>query len=514
MLLFTSTYEINSTRVHFMTRLKLRSIITYLKETYLPYWYNHTMPLPFSKVAEDECDFRITEKHLHAVWNNQKLLRTELIDDQKNKVQIIKLGTWNREPGPDFKKALISINGQNIAGDIEIHLTPELWNSHGHQYDSNYQNVVLHVVWENPYFKRTPAHIPILEMKSQLSTSEDKVWEMTNLNTYSKSHMHPPVDCSQYINQISDEQLTKVFTAAGLSRLQRKTDQFKLSVLKYGFQQAFLLLLGDAHGFKNNRQPFRQLLNAANIDKLNSLSNNKQKEALLWGNSHLLPDPSQFEIHKGLQPFTKNMWREWWPLRDEDSLSISWSRSSQRPLNSPERRLAALICLLEKCHYQIDNTLQECRELIKTPNLLKKWFDQLFEFDSLWSGMANFTKKLKTPCRLIGNARQLDIIINVFIPAIAFLNNNDRKANEDLYLFYCSLPKSQDNHILDIARHRFFLPPSRMKYIIKKAVDQQGLMQLMQDFDLPTTEEAVISFWEELGIQLVKKEVPEDYLIS
>ena len=70
------------------------------------------------------------------------------------------------------------------------------------------------------------------------------------------------------------------------------------------------------------------------------------------------------------------------------------------------------------------------------------------------------------------------------------------------YSFYCSIPKAQDNHILDIARHRFFIPPARMKREITKAVDQQGVMQLMHDFDLPQTPEDIKNFWCELGIDL------------
>jgi hypothetical protein len=41
-----------------------------------------------------------------------------------------------------------------------------------------------------------------------------------------------------------------------------------------------------------------------------------------------------------------------------------------------------------------------------------------------------------------------------------------------------------------------------MKQIIKKAVDQQGLLQLMNDFELPETPEDIKEFWNELGISL------------
>ncbi|MCM8527016.1 MAG: hypothetical protein NE327_10905, partial [Lentisphaeraceae bacterium] len=111
--------------------------------------------------------------------------------------------------------------------------------------------------------------------------------------------------------------------------------------------------------------------------------------------------------------------------------------------------------------------------------------------------------KLKNSAKLIGQTRKLDIIINVILPAMASqIDDEDQKSLNSLYLFYCKLPKSQNNHVLDIAAHKFFIPPYRSKEIIKQAVEQQGLMQLMQDFDLPDRPDEVLAFWEELGISI------------
>ena len=482
---------------------ELQNTLKYMRDIYLSYWYNHTLPLRISKVAEENSEFRITEKHIQALWNNQTLLQDLLYDDTKNSIKVIKQGDWNREPGPDFKNAVIEIEDRKINGAIEIHLKPELWNAHGHQFDPAYKNVVLHVVWENPKNHRIPQHIPVIELKNQLKVSQDKIWELTNISNYAKSCIHPPAACSEFISKIQDSQLTTVFRAAGLSRLHRKAAQFKLSVMKYGLDQAFYLALADAHGFKNNRMAFKKLAEAANIKSLKELGSNSEREAYLWGKSGLLPDITQENTTPQLLNFVKNTWKKWWHLREGDELEIPWSRISQRPLNSPERRLAALIQLLEKCSYNIESLLLEAQRRLNSAKDLKEWFNELFTFDTFWENICNFKTSLKSPCRLIGQARQLDIIINVFLPALAFLSKDD-KTNESIYLFYCSLPKCQDNHVLDIAKHKFFIPPSRMKYIIQKAVDQQGIMQLMQDFNLPSTPHSIISFWEELGIPLVE----------
>ena len=480
----------------------LHQALKYMKETYLPFWYNHTLPIRSCKADEVAEEFRISEKLIQALWNEPKYLPQNLIDHHGHQVKVISRGTWNREPGPDFRKAQVEIDGQLKYGDIEIHLLPEYWNSHGHQYDPNFKNVVLHVVWENIHNRHIPPNIPLLELKEQLTIPLDKIYSLIQFTNYSKSRMHPTVDCSESISQISDDQLTLIFRAAGLSRLQRKCAHFKLNVLKYGFEQAFFLGLADAHGFKNNRLPFRKLAQLANIEKLQELPNDTNREALLWGMSNLLPDCTQERILPELHLKNQQLWQHWGLLRENATENIQWSHCSQRPLNSPERRLAALICFLEKCQYKIQPFLEEAQTLLASPKCLRKFISSFFDFTSPWENYCNYHTSLKKPCKLLGAARQLDIIVNVFIPALASLNKDNEVETEDLYYFYCSLPKCQDNHSLDIARHRFFIPPARMKRIIQKAVDQQGLIQLLQDYDLPNTDNDIISFWNELGIPI------------
>ena len=482
----------------------ISDLVNFMHQTYLNLWYNNTLPLRFSKAVRENDDFRLSEKMVQALWNDRKFLKTKLLDNKGNPLKIHSPGTWNREPGPDFKKAVIEIQGKKIIGDVEIHLTPRHWKSHGHHLDPHYQNVVLHVVWElnnNPY----PENIPHLELSSQLAYPPEKVFELTDLSNYSKAHIHPNAGCSEIINSIADNSLQKVFRAAGLSRLHRKSCQFQLKVTKHGIREAFYMSLADAHGYKSNREAFTSLTAAAPASHLEKLSNNHQRKAYLWGASNLLPDPTQTEIHSELQSETSKLWATWWKLRSRADSDIKWSRRSQHPLNSPERRLSALILLMEKTSYKPEIILSETIKRIEETKELKKYLDDLFNFDSEWSQFCNFKSRLKKKSALIGNYRKLDIIINVILPAAAALINEDKNKTFALYDFYCKLPKSQMNHILDIARHKFFIPPSRSKRIIKKAADQQGLMQLMQDFNIPHEAEDVISFWQELGINISEK---------
>jgi hypothetical protein len=64
------------------------------------------------------------------------------------------------------------IGTQKWAGNIEIHLKSSDWYLHEHQEDSNYFNVILHVVWEHDtdIFDSNNQPIPTLELKNYVDT--------------------------------------------------------------------------------------------------------------------------------------------------------------------------------------------------------------------------------------------------------------------------------------------------------------------------------------------------------
>ena len=78
-------------------------------------------------------------------WKNIRM-GDRVMDSDGNAILIIDPGSLNTYDGPDFKQAILYMNGQIHHGDIECHKTPSGWYHHGHENDPNYQNVILHVV--------------------------------------------------------------------------------------------------------------------------------------------------------------------------------------------------------------------------------------------------------------------------------------------------------------------------------------------------------------------------------
>src|SRR3954464_9245456 len=105
----------------------------------------------------------MNEKLLQFIWQHQYFNKSALLTEQAEALEIIKPGIWNHNQGPDFTECKIRI-GQTIwAGNIELHVNASDWQKHHHNDDSNYRNIILHVVWIND--REGAKHIPVLELQ-------------------------------------------------------------------------------------------------------------------------------------------------------------------------------------------------------------------------------------------------------------------------------------------------------------------------------------------------------------
>ncbi len=94
--------------------------------------------------------FSFPEKLLQKIWL-QGLFDTfgaRLSDGRR--LEVLAPGRWNLLGGPDFRGARLRIDGRETVGDVEVHFHSVDWMRHGHDRDSAYEGVVLHVVLFEP----------------------------------------------------------------------------------------------------------------------------------------------------------------------------------------------------------------------------------------------------------------------------------------------------------------------------------------------------------------------------
>ena len=404
-------------------------------------------------------------------------------------------GTWNLETGPDFLNAKIQINNKVHIGDIEIHKQTSDWISHKHSENKHYDNVMLHVVYNNDV-KDNEVHsklpnIPIMLLKPYFS-----------IKKISESDKFPKGKCEKFFSSHSDENLHQLFHKAGIKKFKEKTDIFLSEMEASGIDSAILNHIFDACGYKQNRSQFCELFKRVNM--YNNLTD-KEYEAVLWGESGLLPDPSAIPLPDSSHNYATSIWNTWWKIRKAPTSPIQWVQGSNRPGNTPERRIAALTVLKKKLGNSPSSTLATLTNNINSPKELIKQLKLFFICSHpLWNNLYSFTSQAKYPTNILGEARANDIIINTVLPAMNAFGKITKNTflSETSIEAYNTMSKAQDNRILKTAALKWFMPPSRQKNIFKNAASQQGAIYLYRGFCLEYCSECNMCPLNELTINL------------
>ncbi len=109
------------------------------------------------------------ERLLQFIWQ-EKFFQLQNLEVETGEQLIIRNpGTWNNDQGPDFLNARILLDGTLWAGHIEIHIKSSQWFQHRHETDAAYNNVILHVVWQNDD-RRLANTLPTLVLQHRVSS--------------------------------------------------------------------------------------------------------------------------------------------------------------------------------------------------------------------------------------------------------------------------------------------------------------------------------------------------------
>ena len=91
----------------------------------------------------------MNEVILSRIWSKLQFNSLSLITEEGAKIEILFPGKININSGPDFQNAKIKIDGVLWFGTVELHVRSSDWKKHQHQKNLAYENVILHVIWEN-----------------------------------------------------------------------------------------------------------------------------------------------------------------------------------------------------------------------------------------------------------------------------------------------------------------------------------------------------------------------------
>ncbi len=405
------------------------------------------------------------EDLLHFIWKYKKLPLSNLRTTNNESVVISEVGLHNHLAGPDFFNAKVTINEQLWAGNVEIHRNSSDWYAHQHEQDANYNNVILHVVWQDDVsvFRKDRTEIPTLELKNYVSEAL--------LNSYQRllnANNSQFINCESEINQVNNFILHNWIERLYFERLENKSNEIEvlLTASKNDWEAVFFKTLLKNFGLKINKDSFVSLYEALDFSVVRKLSDSVLKlESVFYGMVHLL------EEDEYLDTYYLELKREYGYLKNKFRLEsigvVKPSFFKLRPPNFPTIRLSQLANLFTKEKNLFD-------KIIKAKSL-EEFYD-LFTVKAshYWTTHFTFGKTSKKSNKTISKKFIDLLVINTILP-IKFHHSKKTGNNidEELITIMAAIKRENNSIISNFIK---------IGVAVDHAKDSQALIQLYNEY--------------------------------
>jgi hypothetical protein len=400
----------------------------------------------------------MTEQLLHYIWQFRYFNTGNLQTTDLREIEIINPGNYNTNQGPDFLNAKIKIDKTIWAGSVELHINTSDWRSHKHSSDKNYDNVILHVVWNNDAELQLP--FSTLELQHRVSNILLKRYEEL-------MQQQQFIPCQAHINNTPAIALISWKDRLVAERLEQKAGNIEkmLQKNKQHWEETFWWLLARNFGIKINSDAFEAIAQSLPLNILAKHKNQiHQIEALLLGQAGLLEKDFTEDYPRMLQ-------KEFVFLRkkyDLPKIHISLYFLRMRPANFPTIRLAQLAVLIKESLH-LFSKIKEAENIEEVEKLLSVTANDYWNYHYVPDEPTSFKKKT------LGKQMIQNILINTVIPvlyAYGLFNKNEILKTKALH--WLEKTAAEKNNItkgfqlLDIEN--------------KNAFDSQALIRLKNEY--------------------------------
>ena len=433
----------------------------------------------------------IPEVELQTLWMAGEFGR-EFLSTTGAPVRVEHFGVWNREQGPHFIGAQIAFGDSRVRGGVEVHWNAAEWDRHA-AHSPEYEGTILHVFARETSRERG-ARVPAT--CTALGREVPQLW--LDVSRFEFTPVAPlpctTTACRGTFEAMPTARVLEIIEAAAQYRLCRKAARLAKLAEQFGPEEALYQGTAEALGYRNNKLPFTLLAQRFPLALLRSRS--QEIEPLLFAGSGFLNATDLSPMSGDTRSYLREVWEQWWPHRTEyERLTVPvalWNLRGLRPVNHPQRRVAALAEIVR--HWPVLETLA------RTANIegIRHFFSQLQHPHWDFHYTLN-SKRSASRMALVGEGRILDLLLNVFFPgAVA--------AAPKFWETYRALPAADSNQRVEIAANRLFGISPIARQLNKRAMTQQGLLQIYEDFCLACDTDCArcampdrLDHWEEPG---------------
>jgi hypothetical protein len=407
----------------------------------------------------------MTEDFLQYLWKYKKIEFSDLKTTRHEELILQQVGAHNTEnSGPDFFNARLIINGQKWAGNVEVHIKSSDWYAHNHENDPAFDNVILHVVWEDDIeiFRKDNTIIPTLQLKDYIKEEL--------LSRYKKlfhKNTKQWIGCNKQLPEVSGFVLSNWQERLYLERLEKKST-LVLELLRdseNNWQAVLFKLLAKNFGLKINGAAFLSMASSIDFTVLRKCTDNlKQLEALFYGQAGFLDIDIKEEYFNTLKS-------EYQFLKNKFKLSTNrvglFHFFRLRPPNFPTIRLAQLAMLYFKNH-------QLFSEVIRINTIDDFYILFNVETSEFWQNHYTFEKESKTSRKKLTKSFIDLLLINTIIPIkFVYARSIGQNPEEDIFELVSKLPFEKNSIISNFMN---------LNVPIENAMHSQAMIQLKNEY--------------------------------
>lgn len=358
------------------------------------------------------------EDFLHYCWRMRRLDLRDMQTTEGEPITLIYPGTLNTDAGPDFFNIKVQIRDTLWAGNMEMHIHASDWYAHKHDQDLAYNNVVLHVVYQEdkPIYRRNGERIPCLELKNRIPLGIAAAYQRLIAQ-------EDWIPCASQFQVSSDITRRLWLDRLMIERLEMKCQRLTEDLGKNNgnWEALFYQKLLRHFGGKINNNAFETLARILPLTLLRKYKNQLfQVEALLFGQAGLLDKPFK-------EDYPSRLRKEYLHLAHKHQLQpmnpAGWKFARTRPSNFPTIRIAQIARLIHQTDHLFSKALAA-----KNITELEAIFD--LSISHYWKNHYRFDKTSIQRDKRLGKVLIHSIAINTIIPMLFFYG---RQKGRDRY---------------------------------------------------------------------------------
>lgn len=399
------------------------------------------------------------------VWQHQLLEhRDGLLSTDGRPLRISRAGDLNTDAGPDFFNVRIVIDDVEWVGNVEVHVRASDWTAHRHQHDKAYNNVVLHVVYEND------AEITLENGKSPVTLELKPYIAASLLERYDELMQHPDgIPCEDRLHEVPRFMVEGFMDRLVVERIEQKANVVNrlLAESRGNWEQTCYWLLARYIGGRVNALPFELLAKATDMRLLARWKDNPRRiEAILMGQAGLLEGSFNDDFPKQLQSDYEAIRSGAGLIPIEGHL---WKFYCLRPGSFPTIRISQFAHLLSESS-NLFSTLLEKTAAADIVALFNQHADEYwtshYRFDKLSSNVQQ---------KAIGRSQAEMLVINAWVPLLFVYGSShgQQQFKEQALDLLAQLP-SENNSVIRCWRKAGLSPDN--------AARSQALLQLSNNY--------------------------------